>query len=86
MKEERLRVLKRTDEEVRTIYNIPESIKAPVKKGQQVGTVNYYLGEKQIAEFPVYAQKEVKELTSSWYKEYLLKLFFMEKELYFTSE
>lgn len=83
IKEERIRILKREDEEVHTIYELPESVQAPVEKGQQLGRVTYYLGERQIAEIPIYAQKEVKELKPSWYKEYLLKLFFMEKELNF---
>ena len=83
IKEEKIRVLKRTDEEIRTIYEIPETAKAPIKEGQQLGKVTYYLGERQIAEVPVYAAKAAKELKPSWYKEYLLKLFFMEKEFYF---
>ena len=78
--------MKRADEEIRTIYEIPETAKAPIKEGQQLGKVTYYLGERQIAEVPVYAAKAAKELKPSWYKEYLLKLFFMEKELYFGQE
>lgn len=81
VKDEKIKVLKRTDEEVKVIYDIPKSVKAPVKKGQQVGKVTYYLGEKQVAELPVYAKKAVKELKPSWYKNYLLKLFFMQKKL-----
>ncbi|MEH2941791.1 D-alanyl-D-alanine carboxypeptidase family protein [Lachnospiraceae bacterium KK002] len=86
VKEEKIRVLKRTDEEVRTIYEIPEQVKAPVREGQQLGRVTYYLGERQIGEVPIYAAKAAKKLQPSWYKEYLLKLFFMEKELYFETE
>lgn len=86
IKEEKIRVLKRVDEEVRTIYEIPECVQAPVKTGQQLGKVTYYLGERQIAELPVYATESAKELRPSWYKEYLLKLFFMEKELNFQEE
>ncbi len=86
VKEEKIRVLKRTDEEVRTIYEIPEQVKAPVREGQQIGRVTYYLGERQIGEVPIYAAKAAKKLQPSWYKEYLLKLFFMEKELYFETE
>ena len=78
--------MKREDEEVRTIYELPESVQAPVEMGQQLGRVTYYLGERQIAEIPIVAKKAVKELKPSWYKEYLLKLFFMEKELNFAEE
>ncbi len=83
IKEEKIRVLKRTDEEIRTIYEIPQSVQAPVKEGQQLGRAIYYLGERQIAEIPVYAAKAARKLKPSWYKKYILKLFFMEKELYF---
>ncbi|NBH12687.1 D-alanyl-D-alanine carboxypeptidase [Lachnospiraceae bacterium] len=78
--EEKLVVLKRADEEIKTIYDIPESLEAPLKEGQQVGSVRYYLGERQIAEIPVCAGKNVKKQESSWYWNYLLKLFFMERE------
>ena len=71
---------------MRTIYEIPEQVKAPVREGQQIGRVTYYLGERQIGEVPIYAAKAAKKLQPSWYKEYLLKLFFMEKELYFETE
>lgn len=76
-----LEVLKRSDEQIRTVYNIPPKIKAPVKKGQIIGDVTYYLGEKEIGKFPVKAQKEVKKLNINWYVNYLLKIYFMEKKL-----
>lgn len=83
MKEEKLAVLKRADEEVKAVYDIPKAVNAPVKKGQQVGSVRYYLGERQIAERPVCASRSVKKQRPSWYQEFLLKLLFMEKEFYF---
>jgi len=79
--EEKLMVLKRADEEIKTIYDIPKSVQAPVEEGQKVGRVCYYLGERQIAELPVCAGKTVKKQQTSWYRDYLLKMFFMEKEL-----
>lgn len=82
-KEEKLMILKRADEEVKTVYEIPEIVEAPIKEGQQVGCVRYFLGERQIAEFPIYAARTVKKQSASWYKNYLMKLFFMEKNFYF---
>ncbi len=79
--EEKLMVLKRADEEIKIIYDIPKSVQAPVEEGQKVGRVCYYLGERQIAELPVCAGKTVKKQQTSWYRDYLLKMFFMEKEL-----
>lgn len=83
IKEEKLMILKRADEEVKTVYDIPKVVKAPVDKGQQVGSVSYFLGEKQIAQIPICAGRSVKKQDSSWYKNFLLKMFFMEKELHF---
>ena len=83
VEEQELIVLKRADEEVRTIDDIPERLTAPVEKGQQVGSIKYYLGERQIAEIPVCAGKSVRKLEPSWYQNFLLKLFFMEKNFYF---
>lgn len=83
IKEEKINVLKRADEEVRTIYDVPTSLQAPVEEGQEVGSVTYYLGERQIARVPICAGKSVRKLEPSWYEEFLLKLFFMEKNFYF---
>ncbi len=83
IKEEKINVLKRADEEVRTIYDVPENLQAPVEEGQEVGSVTYYLGERQIARVPICAGKSAKKLEPSWYEEFLLKLFFMEKNFYF---
>ncbi len=83
VEEKELLVLKRADEEVRIIDDIPERLTAPIEKGQQVGSIRYYLGERQIAEIPVCAGKSVRRLEPSWYQNFLLKLFFMEKNFYF---
>ncbi len=81
VKEEKIRILKRADEEIKTIYNIPASLEAPLEKGQQIGSVTYYLGEKQIAEVPVCTVEAVKKQKPSWYTEFLMRLFFMELPL-----
>ncbi|MCI9448199.1 MAG: D-alanyl-D-alanine carboxypeptidase [Lachnospiraceae bacterium] len=83
VKEQEIVVLKRDGEEVRAIYDVPKNLQAPIKEGQKVGSVTYYLGERQIAEIPICAGKSVKELEPSWYQEYLMKLFFMKKNFYF---
>lgn len=83
VKEEKIHVLKRADEEVRTIYDVPGQLQAPIEEGQEVGSVTYYLGERQIARVPICAGKSVKKLEPSWYEDFLMKLFFMEKNFYF---
>ena len=82
LEQEALTVLKRSDEQIRTVYDIPKKISAPVKDGQKVGKVVYYLGERQIGEFPVTAAKTAEKLDFSWYVNYLLERLFMEKKLY----
>ncbi len=86
IEDKKLLVLKRTDEEVKTIYDVPKTVEAPVAEGQKVGSVRYYLGEREIAEIPVCVGRNVKKQQSSWYRDYLLKLFFLEKELYLEEE
>ena len=81
-----IQILKRPDEKVRKIYEIPKALQAPIAKGQQVGKIIYYLGERQIAEVPVRAKRPVEELKPSWYKNFLLQLFFMGKKLYLSEE
>lgn len=83
VKEQEIFVLKRDGEEVKAIYDVPENLEAPIKEGQKVGSVTYYLEERQIAEIPICAGKSVKELKPSWYQDYLMKLFFMKKNFYF---
>lgn len=43
--------------------NLPESIDAPVKKGDKVGSVEYTLGKKKIAESPITADGDVEQMT-----------------------
>ncbi|MEE1032578.1 MAG: D-alanyl-D-alanine carboxypeptidase family protein [Ruminococcus sp.] len=59
-------VLLKQDEEVEVVYQIPDSIEAPVLKGQQIGTVQYFLNGELLREYPVYAKNEVKERDYFW--------------------
>lgn len=43
--------------------NIPESVEAPVKKGDKIGSVEYTLDKKKIAESPITANGDVEEMT-----------------------
>ena len=44
---------------------LPKSIEAPVKKGQTIGYVRYYLEDKQIGEVPIISQQTVDKATFS---------------------
>ena len=85
MEKEELIVLKKEGEQVHTVYHIPEMLTAPVECGQQIGSVEYYLGEQKIGEFPVYAAESAQKLDFSWYETYVLERFFLKKELFFSA-
>lgn len=61
-----LSLLLRSDENVRVVYQIPSKLEAPVREGQQVGKVQYFLGNELLKEYPVYAQKQVDEIDYGW--------------------
>ena len=39
--------------------NLPENLTAPIKKGDTVGSIDYYLGDKQIGSIPVVAKESI---------------------------
>lgn len=86
LEDDQLNVLKKEDEKVHVIYDIPEVIKAPVHAGDEVGTVSYYLGEERIKTYPVTVTEDVEAFRESWYFSYILKEFFMGKDLSLFSE
>lgn len=52
---------KQSASEIRRLINLPSSVKAPVKEGQQIGTVDYYIEEEKIGSVPLNAKFTVKE-------------------------
>lgn len=81
LEENNLCVLKRSDEQIHTVYDIPKKLKAPIQAGEKIGTVTYYLEEKAIAKFAIKAKKTVKEANTGWYIQYLMERFWMVKKL-----
>lgn len=59
-------LLVREDEKVEIIYDLPEKLEAPVRKGQQVGSVSYYIDGVLLKTYPVFAQKEIKQIDYDW--------------------
>ena len=43
--------------------DLPESVEAPVEKGQKLGTLRFFAGEKEIASFPLSASASVRRIT-----------------------
>ncbi len=48
---------------VEKIYEIPESISAPIKKGDVIGSVKYKIGDKIIGESEIYVKEEIEKIT-----------------------
>lgn len=52
-------VLLRNSDEVDIMYNIPDQLEAPVKKGDQIGTVTYYINGEKYKDVPVTSKNTV---------------------------
>ncbi|SES90759.1 D-alanyl-D-alanine carboxypeptidase (penicillin-binding protein 5/6) [[Clostridium] polysaccharolyticum] len=64
--DESLMVLLKKGEMAEPVYQIAQSLKAPVKAGDVAGKVKYKLGDEILREYLVYAAKEVKKLDYKW--------------------
>ena len=60
---EPFRVLLRRDEDVSVTYDLPESVSAPVQKGQEMGSVTYSLDGISLKTYPVTASKTIERRT-----------------------
>ncbi|MDF2888889.1 MAG: peptidase D-alanyl-D-alanine carboxypeptidase 1 [Lacrimispora sp.] len=65
-REKSIKLLLADDEKVTVKTSIPNELEAPVKKGQKVGAVTYWLSGKSVKEFPVYLTDGSKRLTVFW--------------------
>ena len=55
---------------------MPDSVEAPVLKGEKLGRIAYYLDGKLIASYPVYAEKSVEKISFRWYTQKVFHDFF----------
>ena len=62
-------------EEARVVKKVPSILMAPVREGQQVGSVDYYLGEVLVKRFPVYAMQGVEKMNLRRAADRVLDLF-----------
>ena len=69
-------VLRKEGEEIKEEWEIPESVEAPVEKGEELGTVRYSLNGTLLLECPVTADRNVKERTFSVCVKWLRDRFF----------
>lgn len=64
--EENFKILIRDGEELRAKLELAKYWNAPLKKGEKVGMLTYYLESQKIAEYPLSIKKTVKKRTVWW--------------------
>lgn len=69
-----IKLLLRNDEKIRIEYDIPELLLAPIKAGQQVGTVNYYIDKNLYDEIPILTAEESKRIDYRFCFDRILRL------------
>ena len=69
-------VLMKQGEAVTCRTELPESVEAPVLKGEKLGRIAYYLDGKLIVSYPVYAEKSVEKISFRWYTQKVFHDFF----------
>lgn len=74
--EDSLQLLLREDEQVEVKTKYEHVLQAPVKKGEQVGEVTYYLNGEPIKTYKIVATNTVEKKSMSWYFENISKLYF----------
>ena len=64
--EKSLKLLMAQDENVEISKELPDQLKAPVEKGQAVGSVTYRLGGNVVKKYPLYLTERVERITFGW--------------------
>lgn len=63
------------EDKVEVKTSVERTIEAPVKKGEKVGQVSYYLNGELIKEYAVVTKGEVDKTNYKWFLQYVLKLY-----------
>ncbi len=64
--QENFHILMREDEQFRVEKKYQESVKAPVKRGTQVGSICYYLEDLKLLEYPVVTAGTIEKADYAW--------------------
>ena len=70
------KILLKSGESVECRVEIPDTVQAPVRKGDKLGRIAYYLNGKMLSACPVYAEKSVEKVSFKWYTEKVFHDFF----------
>ena len=71
--EKKIEILVKPDEKVQIKKDVKDRLKAPVKKGQKVGEIQYLLEGEQIASFDVVTNGKVEKRSIRWCLKQALK-------------
>ncbi|MBD5522202.1 MAG: D-alanyl-D-alanine carboxypeptidase [Lachnospiraceae bacterium] len=63
------------EDKVEVKTSVERQLEAPVKKGEKVGQVSYYLNGELIKEYAVVTKGEVEKTNYKWFLQYILKLY-----------
>jgi D-alanyl-D-alanine carboxypeptidase (penicillin-binding protein 5/6) len=68
--------LLREDESVRVQVDLPQNLTAPVKEGEEVGSVTWYIGDEEACSAPICADYPVEKLSYLWCAQALFQAYF----------
>lgn len=74
--EKKREVLLGRNERIEYSVDMEKSLEAPVKKGQKIGEIIYYLEGEKFCSYPITAEKSVEELTYQWCVEHVFHNYF----------
>ncbi len=72
----RIQALMDSNDTVKTIIDVPDTLSAPVKEGSVVGSVSYCLNDTVIQSYPVYAANSVDKICYKWCLMKVLRMYF----------
>lgn len=75
MEEQELSVLMAKSENIQVHYELPDSLAAPIGKGDEIGSATYSIDDKILAVYPIYAQNGIKKRNYVEYLVMVLKMF-----------
>lgn len=69
-------------DKVKIVQDLPGDLEAPVKKGEKVGTVDYYLNDQKVASYPVLTAEGAERFSFIWCLRRVGKIWLGEVEMY----
>lgn len=74
--EKQQKILLQNGESVTKKYRLKRKLTAPVRKGEKIGEVGYYLGNKEIYRYPIVAEENIEKISFPWCTELVFRNFF----------